>query len=157
MNIAFIRSPVKSRYNDSDVREENLVTYAIGFLESQAITLSYKIFDYALDYTLGSEELVSEHFNYHVICIRETASSPHYALRVAELLTQKGASNVIIYGQIGRLAYHPEVAAKLKLKTIIHSEDKLAQHLFPDKVINKKNFSNGGFTPPLCQTSCRLY
>jgi len=120
--IAFIRPPANSRYNDADVREESLITYALGYLslynKISDEKLTWKVFDYVLDYTLDQSSLEQEDFDVYVIAIRETSSAPHYALRIAHLLKNK---RVIIYGQVARFAKHPKKST-FNAEFVIHSE-----------------------------------
>lgn len=51
MQLALIRPPQQSYYNDLDVREDNLISYFLGYCDAHNIDFNVVIFDFVLDKT----------------------------------------------------------------------------------------------------------
>lgn len=147
MHLAYIRPPSKSSYNDGDVREDNLITYLSGFLASVP-NLCYRetVYDFHLDRSLGRDQLLACEADLYILSVRESASIPHYALRIASTLVAAN-KRVILYGQIGRLKNHP-VVAKLGVELVIHDEQTMLTHIWPKFETNRdSSFESGGYVP----------
>ena len=155
MKLAFIRPPQQSNYNDLDLREDNLISYFLGFCEAAGVKVNFNIYDFVLDKTNSLEKILNEHNELYVLFVRETGSCPHYAVRIAQHLIKNG-KKVVMYGQVARFT-RLKVANLQNITLIEHDEKKLFARLYPEKLLDKSiNFKKGFVVKPyfhLCNIS----
>lgn len=105
MYIGFVRPPSSSYYNDTHVREDHQITYAIGYARHKKLNIQYKVFDFPLQRDISINDIIKENFDAVIVSARETGSSIHYARRIANSIKN---TKVILYGQVSRLSKLPD-------------------------------------------------
>ena len=94
--VTFIRPPSASYYNDTHIREDHQITYAIGYAKAEELGLEFKVFDFPLQRNITINDIILSGADVFVISARETGSNVHYAIRIAERLSDDGYK-VILY------------------------------------------------------------
>lgn len=143
MKVSLIRPPQQSYYNDLDVREDNLISYFLGYCKAQKAEISFKIFDFVLEKTNQLSDIIEYKADVCVIFVRETGSAPHYALRLCRHLTQSH-KKVIIYGQVKRFERLISNSEK-NVFIIEQNEADLLRNIIPSHKINTEICFHSGF------------
>lgn len=130
--VTFIRPPSASYYNDTHIREDHQITYAIGYAKAEELGLEFKVFDFPLQRNITINDIILSGADVFVISARETGSNVHYAIRIAERLSDDGYK-VILYGQVSRLRYHP---VSKKIPVIETNEVHLYDLILNEVVLN---------------------
>lgn len=144
MKLALIRPPQQSYYNDLDLREDNLISYFLGYCEAQNLKLDFSIFDFVLDKSNSVENIIRSNSCHFVIFVRETGSAPHYAIRICKKLIDN-EKRVTLYGQVERLK-KIDILRHEKVKFIEQNEKALINYIFPDFKVDDNITFNSGFS-----------
>lgn len=100
--IGLIRPPYLSRYNQLDVREEPILSSAAAALF--AVGADIRVFDFHLDRSISVDTIVESGLTHFVIPVRGTGLHWKYARQITGLLLAQTNANIVIYGQVGKLA-----------------------------------------------------
>jgi len=101
--IGLIRPPYLSRYNQLDVREEPILSSAAAALIEAGADI--QVFDFHLDRTFTLENIAESDLAYFVLPVRGTGLHWKYVRQITGLLLEKTNAKIIVYGQVGKLAW----------------------------------------------------
>ncbi|MCD5327530.1 B12-binding domain-containing radical SAM protein [Chromobacterium piscinae] len=122
----FIRAPHTSSYSMADVREDAIITYALGYLDAVGVR-EYDVHDFHLDRRCNFNALIDPHVSAYVLSVRETGSNVHYARRLAASLAVETDTPILLYGQTARLHAFYDWSSNVRL--VQHDERMLANAL----------------------------
>lgn len=120
--IGLIRSPYLSRYNQLDVREEPILSSAAAALLTAGADI--KIFDFHLDRTITLASIAESELKTFIIPVRGTGLHWKYARQITGLLLEKTKANIVVYGQVGKIAFWASQQSA-RVKVIPHDERQL--------------------------------
>ncbi|MCG9578815.1 radical SAM protein [Vibrio tubiashii] len=152
--IKLIRPPQQSFYNDLDLREDNFISYFLGYCQAQNITLDYQIHDFVLDKNNSLKSVYDPLVDTYVIFTRETGSNPHYTIRLANALSKQNKT-VIIYGQVARFRHLP-ISDIQQVTLIEQNERELLTTLCPSVSPNPDITFEYGFVAQPYFTQCTI-
>jgi len=124
--ITLIKPPVTYRYNGLDVREESILTYLGGYLESVGFQ-DFTTFDFHLQRDLTFDHILDASTEEYVVSVRETGDSVHYALRLANALSERTSARIWLYGHTARLNHLSNLPSRVSLCQ--HNESELATRI----------------------------
>lgn len=130
LKYALVRVPYLSIYNRLDVREEPILTSLSGYLS--AVNEDYDVFDFHLDRNLVIDDVLESNATTYIIAIRGTGLHWKYAKKVTNHILNRTSSQIILYGQTGKLQYWKNPNTQ-RVKVVMHDEDSLASLLLIDK------------------------
>lgn len=125
-HVRFIRPPFGYRFNDVDVREEPIITFATGFLEAAGF-YDFSVYDFNLDRQLKYNDVIGPTGTLYVISVRETGEQVHYVKRLVAGLLADTEARIYLYGQTARLQAIFQPSERLFI--VRHSERELASAL----------------------------
>lgn len=126
MHVRFVRAPHASGYNLLDVREDAIITYALGYLDAIGHR-AVDVRDFHLDRDLRFEHLVDDEVDAYVVALRETGANVHYVRRIVAALSRRTERPILVYGQVGRLAAFDDWPSRVL--RVEHHEPSLAAAL----------------------------
>lgn len=147
--ICLVRPPALPAYQDTDIKEDPMLTSLLGYLYSINYDRKYiKIFDFQLDRSTTYDDIKLEEYDYYVIAARDLGESYRYSMRIAECLSQDTKAEIFLYGQVSPLRskkfpervsivnqFEQELAEKMGIYTSgAHFAKDLAYHSYFDYI-----------------------
>jgi hypothetical protein len=126
VRVTIIRPPYTSAYNMTDVREDAIVSFALGYLACFP-EVEADAADFHLDRSLTLDGLMESRFDAIVIAVRETGNNFFYSLRIAKEIGARSTVPLILYGQTGRLSAMSGLPRSASI--VPHDETQLARAL----------------------------
>lgn len=128
IKLCLIRPPALPAYQDTDIKEDPMLTALLGYLKSINFpTSDISVFDFQLDRSLNYQNLIHQPYDHYVITARDLGESYRYSLRVAEKLSTDTTAKIWLYGQVAPLRH---LGPLPKNVTIVNqSEQELAEQL----------------------------
>jgi hypothetical protein len=123
MNVVFVRLPYLSRYSYTNVREDAIITYALGHLKTY-VGVECRVKDFHLDRGLKFDDLVNQGADAFVLAVRETGANVHYVIRLCASLLSNTSAQIVLYGQTGRLKHLGPLSDRVRI--VPHDENRLA-------------------------------
>jgi radical SAM superfamily enzyme YgiQ (UPF0313 family) len=141
--IALVRPPYVPRYNDTDIREDPILTALNGYLDSIVLKVEVDFFDFHLDQHLKAQDLIKKYYSDYVVVVRDLGESYKYSLKLAYELEQYTPSNIYLYGQVAPLRKINDLPKRIII--VNQYEQELASHLGISP--NGTNFLNLRYIP----------
>jgi hypothetical protein len=128
MKICLVRPPALPSYQDTDIKEDPMLTSLIAYFQSINFSFDHiTIFDFQLDRTINYQTLLSNKFDHYVVVARDLGESYRYSLRVAKCLEEDTSSMIWLYGQVAPLRYIKNYPKRISI--VNQSESELAKCL----------------------------
>ena len=119
--LVLVRVPYLSQYNLLDVREEPVITSLCGFLYLNKI--EYIVADFHLDRSMTARKLASLKGDKYIIGVRGTGLHWKYAKLLGDYILSNTSSEVIFYGQTGKISKNNTFSNEERVLIIPHDEE----------------------------------
>lgn len=130
--ICLVRPPALPAYQDTDIKEDPMLTMLIGYLCKVGVPLkNIDIFDYQLSRSITYKDLLEQEYEHYVIAARDLGESYRYSLRTARNLSADTSAKIWIYGQVAPLRYMGALPPRVEI--VIQSEHVIAEKMGLDK------------------------
>lgn len=128
LNVCLIRPPALPAYQDTDIKEDPMLTSLLGYFSSISLPeRNVSIFDFQLDRSICYEDLLNKKYKYFVVVARDLGEGYRYAIRVAYKLFEDTEALIFLYGQVAPLR-HMNVENQ-RIKIVNQSEPELVEHM----------------------------
>lgn len=144
LKLCLIRPPALPAYQDTDIKEDPMITSLIGYLDSIHFPReNIDVFDFQLDRSINYDHLLARKYDSYILATRDLGESYRYSLRMSQKLSTDTLGKIYIYGQIAPLK-DKQLPKRVSLS--IQDEKTLARSL-------DLNFNGDDFTENLSYKS----